>query len=303
MDTTCKVEVDFAPIYECVTSFTAFLNTQNHNTLDIGKQWIREVKDRFTPSKLQQMRDTMKATDGFGLSPLIWSCPGERSVNVFLDWLDHLSAGDLYTIAARFQLSVPSNLPELRSRTSETLREWDTKYFSQIDLAIIEGLTREADARRSSLNETNGSEVYEQATKGMRLYPAPLLKQVILIPQYHARPLVNQVILDEIVFAHYSCDIFPPEQGRPPYELLRLTRALSDETRLYILRLLSRRQLTFTEIAREVGLSKSTVHYHLIALRSAGLVIVHTNLKNTSYSLRQDALNELPLQIGSYLEE
>ncbi|GGF64616.1 hypothetical protein GCM10010912_06990 [Paenibacillus albidus] len=297
-----KVEVDFAPIYECVSSLTAFMGKQTHNALDAGKLWVREVQDLFAPAKLQQMREIMKATDDFSLAPYIWSCPGDRSVNGFLDWIEGLSTGQLYDIAARLKLSVPSNLPELRSKTSEALREWDAQYFGQIDPAILEGLGREAEARRSSLNGTNDKEVYEQATEGMRLYPNDLLKQVILIPQYHARPFVTSAIFDEIIFTSYSCDILPPEPGRPAPGLLRLTRALSDENRLYILRLLAGRQLTFTEIVREVGLSKSTVHYHLIALRAAGLVIVHYDHKNTGYSLRLEALNDLPHQIGAYIE-
>lgn len=111
-------------------------------------------------------------------------------------------------------------------------------------------------------------EVFEAATDGMRLYPTERLKQVIIIPQYHARPLVTTSMFDEFVFTSYSCDVLPPEAGRPAPALLRLTRALSDETRLYILRLLTGKQLNFTEIVREVGLSKSTIHYHLIAARS-----------------------------------
>ncbi|MNI73679.1 hypothetical protein D3C73_1297030 [compost metagenome] len=54
---------------------------------------------------------------------------------------------------------------------------------------------------------------------------------------------------------------------------------------------------------RQVGLSKSTIHYHLITLRSAGLVIVHTSGKSASYSLRLDALNNLPQQIADYMEK
>ncbi|MMZ69431.1 Bacterial regulatory protein, arsR family [compost metagenome] len=64
--------------------------------------------------------------------------------------------------------------------------------------------------------------------------------------------------------------------------------------------------MTFTEIVREIALSKSTIHYHLIALRAAGLVIVHyypknMEFKSVEYSLRSEAVNSLPLQIGAYL--
>ncbi len=297
-----KVEVDFAPIYECVISLTLFLSKQNHNAMDAGKLWVREVQDKFPPAGLQKLREAGKILDDFNLFPYIWSCTEERSVSGFLDWLDALSSGQLYEIAARFVQSVPTNLTDLRNLASEILREWDARYFKDINSAILTGLHREAESRRSVLNDTNDMEVYEQATEGMRLYPTDHLKQVIIIPQYHARPLVTTSQYDEFVFTSYSCDVLPPEPGRPAPSLLRLTRALSDETRLYILRLLTGKQMNFTEIVRNVGISKSTIHYHLIALRAAGLVIVHSQGKSTEYSLRLEALDGLPHRIGSYLK-
>lgn len=297
-----KVQVDFAPMYECIASLNAFLYKQNHNAMDAGKLWVREVQEQFAPVQLQRMREIITIAEDFSLAPYIWTCPGERTVSGFLNWFDELSTGELYEISGRFGQSVPSNLAELRSAAIEILRVWDTGYFSRIDPQILEGLQQEADARKDMLTGGNDMEVYEQATAGMRLYPAGQLKQVILIPQYHPRPLVTSAFYDEFVFTSYSCDVLPPEEGRPAPALLRLTRALSDETRLYILRLLTGKQLNFTEIVKLVGLSKSTIHYHLIALRAAGLVIVHYNGKSISYSLRLEALNELPHQIGTYLK-
>ncbi|OKP79139.1 hypothetical protein A3842_13120 [Paenibacillus sp. P3E] len=296
------VEVDFAPMYECFTSLTAFLYKQNHNALESGKVWVKEVQKRFTTAQLQNMQEFSKENADFTLTPYIWSCPGDRSVDGFLDWFDGLSPGELFETAARFGSTVSSNLAGLRSRTSDILREWNERYFGGTDPAILEGLSREAESRRAELSGANAMEVYERATQGMRLYPEESLKQIILIPHYHARPLVTTSLYDEFVFTSYAYDALPPEEGRPAPALLRLTRALSDETRLFILRLLAGKQLSFTEIVRQVGLSKSTIHYHLITLRSAGLVIVHSTGKSASYSLRLDALNDLPKRIADYLE-
>lgn len=297
-----KVTIDFAPIYECVTSLSALIGKQNHNAMDAGTPWVRQVQAQFAPVKLQRMKEVMKLTDNFSLSPYIWSCPGERTVEEFLSWFTALSPGELYEISGRFGQSVPANLTELRDSAAEVIRVWNDGYFNTINPAIIEGLQQEATARTALLDGKNDMEVYEAATQGMRLYPSETLKQVILIPQYHARPLVISSPYDEYVFTTYSCDALPPEEGRPAAALLRLTRALSDETRLFILRLLTGSQLNFTEIVKAVGLSKSTIHYHLIALRAAGLIIVHSSGKSTSYSLRLEALNGLPGQIEDYLK-
>lgn len=297
-----KVTIDFAPVYECVTSLSALVGKQNHNALDAGPPWVRQVQAQFAPVKLQRMKEVMKLTDNFSLSPYIWSCSGERTVEDFLGWFTSLSPGDMYEISGRFGQTVPANLAELRDAAAEVISVWNDGYFSTINPAILEGLQQEARARAALLDGKNDMDVYEAATQGMRLYPSETLKQVILIPQYHARPLVISSLYDEYAFTSYSCDALPPEEGRPSAALLRLTRALSDETRLFILRLLAGSQLNFTEIVKAAGLSKSTIHYHLIALRAAGLIIVHSSGKNTSYSLRLEALNGLPGQIEDYLK-
>lgn len=301
-----QVEVDFAPIYECVSSLNAFFTKQNHGAIDGGKAWVREVQDLFAPVTLHKMRETYKMLEDFSLSPFIWNCPGPRSSAAFLDWFEGLSTGQLFEISADCGQSVPSNLQELRNLASEMLREWDLRYFSHTDPAIVKGLEQEALSLKPRVNETNGMEVYEQTTGGMRLYPNDTMRRAVLIPQYHSRPLVNSSIFEAIIFTSYSCDIIPQAEGYPAPQLLRITRALADETRLRILRLLTHKQMTFTEIVREIALSKSTIHYHLIALRAAGLIIVHcrpkgVDYKFVEYSLRREALDDLPFRIGGYL--
>ncbi|MEK3712472.1 ArsR/SmtB family transcription factor [Paenibacillus sp. FSL R7-0333] len=297
-----KVTVDFAPVYECITSLNAFIGKQNHTAMDAGTSWVRQVQTQFAPVMLQRMKEVLKLTDNFSLSPYIWSCPGERTAAEFLHWFEALSPGELYDIAGQFGQSVPANLAGLRDAAAEVIRVWNDSYFSSIEPAIMEGLRQEAEARAAMLDGTNDMAIYEAATEGMRLYPSETLKQVIITPQYHARPLVISSQYDEFVFTSYSCDALPPGEGRPAAALLRLTRALSDETRLFILRQLTGRQMNFTEIVKAVQLSKSTIHYHLIALRAAGLVIVHTSGKSVSYSLRLEALDDLPGHIEDYLK-
>lgn len=108
-----KVEVDFAPMYECVSSMTVFLSKQNHTAMDSGKLWVRDVQARFAPLLLRKMQEVVKKLDDFSLAPYIWSCPGERSVEGFLVWFDALTSGELYEISGRFGQSVPSILRSL----------------------------------------------------------------------------------------------------------------------------------------------------------------------------------------------
>src|SRR5262249_57498517 len=71
--------------------------------------------------------------------------------------------------------------------------------------------------------------------------------------------------------------------------LMGLAGAVGDESRLRILRFLaSGGPYTLTEVARATGLSQSTVHHHLIALRAAGLTRAY-QLTPPRYSLRPNA--------------
>lgn len=141
-------------------------------------------------------------------------------------------------------------------------------------------------------------EVFEAATDGMRLYPTEHLKQVIIIPQYHARPLVTTSMYDEFVFTSYSCDVLL----RKLDALLQHYFALPEHSRM------RRGCLSFVYSQANSSISQKScgrsdfpkVQSTTILLRcsAAGLVIVHTNGKSTSYSLRLEALNGLPSRLG-----
>ena len=71
----------------------------------------------------------------------------------------------------------------------------------------------------------------------------------------------------------------------PPPAVVRLHRALGDETRLRILKLLAGRDLYLTEIAQQLDLSKPTIKHHLALLRAAGLVtIIEAGTSSTTAS-------------------
>ena len=100
----------------------------------------------------------------------------------------------------------------------------------------------------------------------------------------------------------YPADVLASPPDEPPVGLLRLTRGLSDESRLRILRFVSGGPRSLTEVARFAGLSQPTVHHHLTQLRTAGLVRVHCTLAGpVRYSLRAHSLDQLSRQLGTYL--
>jgi DNA-binding transcriptional ArsR family regulator len=73
--------------------------------------------------------------------------------------------------------------------------------------------------------------------------------------------------------------------------MLRALKALSDPTRLHILRYLSDKPQTPSQLARQLRLRAPTVIHHLNALRLAGLVYVTLeDEEEKRYTVRQSAV-------------
>jgi DNA-binding transcriptional ArsR family regulator len=81
-----------------------------------------------------------------------------------------------------------------------------------------------------------------------------------------------------------------------PDGLLRALKALSDPTRLLILRYLSDKPQTPSQLARRLRLRAPTVIHHLNALRLAGLVYVNVTLEGEEekgYTVRESAVADI----------
>ena len=69
--------------------------------------------------------------------------------------------------------------------------------------------------------------------------------------------------------------------------------------RLRILKTLSSGSYTLQELADEFGVAKTTIHHHLIQLRSAGLV--RMRMSDKRFSLRRYAIDNLGELLNRYL--
>jgi len=90
-------------------------------------------------------------------------------------------------------------------------------------------------------------------------------------------------------------------QTLAPTDWINRFRALGDETRLRILKLLATKDLYLTEIAQHLELSKPTIKHHLSQLRVAGLVTVVESGQVMYYALRRDRLDDASSEIKHFL--
>jgi DNA-binding transcriptional ArsR family regulator len=290
-----SVQVTFAPAHELLMSLDAYLVTASHRNQDLGEAWAASVRAAL-PSSLVARLDALSGPPDYRwLTHLIRQCPLPE-IPGFLDWLRHLSPGELYELLAPYAAGgVPGNLGQLRDEAHEVLLAWYEAYFApQVDPGVLAALEAEAAALKERTAALSAEAAVDEATGGIWLEATETDTQVWLIPQYHKRPIcLHAAGPGHLVFYYPLLDL-PTPAGQPPESLMRLTRALADESRLRMIYDLAGGPVTFMELVERSGLTKGTVHRHLWALRFARLVRVHfENGSAHRFSLRPGALAQV----------
>jgi len=186
------------------------------------------------------------------------------------------------------------------------LREYVERFFEE-EQERIEVHQRTALARARRLAEKSSIlDLVEELTGGLRLEDAARVAELRFVPSFWAGPLT----LFRMIRDHTWVILFPARPrnvslipGDPvPDSLLRTLQAVSDQSRLRILKLLGSTPLTQAQIARELRLRPPTITHHLRILRFANLVRMSESVDGEKrYSLRKTRLNEVPGDLLSYI--
>src|SRR5262245_12223567 len=289
-----SLQIEWAPAYELVLSFIAFAERRHHKLIDLGPEWVKAARARLPAAFRDEIAHLdqdlcKKAADP--MVSLARLAPEPRDAASWLDWLGGRTVGALYELLAPIASEdepLPRDLGAARDLWHRWLSLWEEHYFRGVDPAIPSGLTADCERLRRRIGRVPAVELIEEATSGIWIDPTPE-RPVTLVPMYHGRPTNHLAREHPRTVICYPAEVLPPAPDQPPAPLVRLARALGDESRLRILRVLaSGGPYTLTDVARATGLSQSTVHHHLIALRAAGLTRAY-QLTPPRYSLRPNA--------------
>ncbi len=191
---------------------------------------------------------------------------------------------------------------ETKSFILDILQRWYESVFQHYEPLLQPILERDAAAKQALKQNLTPERLIETATNGLAYVPEPGLRRVLLIPSYVNRPW-NEIssYQDMMIFWYPVADENVTEDSNsPPVRLVRLYKALADERRLRILKMLMARSYSLQELADEFGVAKTTMHYHLATLRTAGLVLITSNDKE--YSLRRNMLSDVSSLLETYLK-
>ena len=182
----------------------------------------------------------------------------------------------------------------LRSVHDEAFREHEAAFRPYLD---ADYRSKRAMARRVSPER-----LLEIATSGINFTDDRARQPIVLMPTMVARPWVVFASGPDFFVLGYPVadEILEQDGDAPPQWLVKLHKALGDERRLRVLRSLAEGDASLADLAERLDIAKSTLHHHLMLLRSAGLVRLHVGSEKR-YSLREETLTDASSALDHYL--
>jgi len=331
------IEWDVRPVYDFLFSLTHDAGSTD-DLPAADRTWLQEAR-AGVPDEIRAEFDGLFAAElGIYVAAFAVERPDLRTVGTFVEAVDAVSTDDLvrailcdferdpdlgslvkratagdHNALLELREAMPdhkaalqallSDPPDAHRRIVRVLRAWSA-VFSTIEPRIRSIIERDHALRAADRGAYAGSELIERTTGGVRWLPEVGIRRVVLAPSYFSRPYNFLLAGDDWRFFGYPVSDDALEAGdrlAPPAALVRLHRALGDETRMRILKLLSTQDLYLTEIAHHLELSKPTIKHHLALLRSAGLVTVVESSTVIYYSLRRDRLESASADLAGFL--
>ncbi len=164
-------------------------------------------------------------------------------------------------------------------------------------------LERDVEAKRTMSDRMSTERFVELATNGISIEKQGYRRSILLIPSIVGRPWnIFTESADRLIIAYPVADEYmQADPDAPPAWLIKTYKALGDERRLRILRRLSGGPASLHELADELQISNSTLHHHMMLLRSAGLVKVLIGTEK-EYALRRDVVPETTAVLQAYID-
>jgi DNA-binding transcriptional ArsR family regulator len=171
------------------------------------------------------------------------------------------------------------------------LREFYEVFFREEERRIQSDVERALVRAKEMAGRLTVRELFEELSQGIRVDYHTTQGALILVPCYWCSPRILYTNLtpdQEIVLFGAR----PPEASLipgdlVPAQLLLALEALSDPTRLSILKTIIQEPLTQADIARKLRLRPPTISHHLKPLRIAGLIAyIGTGKDETRYGAR-----------------
>ena len=295
-----KLEVDWGLAYEALVGLGMFIGGEPESTYEVGPGWWKAARLKASP-ELRQLVKAFKGgghvltslagivhdTDGRSVARFVARLRSDRVAEVQrvmlghdrtkVDLLDAALRGDQGAKRQFLQHShspvverrlIESGSRELAKQVADLVEVWNRDVFAEMAPALEPALRDSWRAVTRLKDQLPIERLVIRATRGVEYRLESWIHTVVLVPSQLNRPWVDLAEHRGTKFIFYPA----VEAGEgSDSQLAEIYKALGDETRLRILRLMASGVTSLTDMAERLGLAKSTVHGHLVVLRGAGI--------------------------------
>ncbi|CAG9621511.1 ArsR/SmtB family transcription factor [Sutcliffiella rhizosphaerae] len=330
---TYQVEVKYSILWECALGIAAVTNSSLIDSLD---QSLEKVRKSVSNELSQALHFVEKENTWKALLQLLHVKDFEHIEN-FLAFLQELPLTDLKFYSLPFVGSEHQQTRKMAANGSEKAMDKlkiltaDNPFFPSyidficnVDPKILRGhlqlvisrwyeevvtkdidklqqiLEIDAESKKIMKDKKSPEAFVEWATGGINYLSEPTVEKVLLIPQYIYRPWNIKADLEGTKVFYYpvsNTSITPDDRYTPSNLFVLKHKALADETRLRLVKLLNEKDRTLHELTQMLQLGKSTLHHHLKILRAAQLV----GTSGSKYILKRANIDNMQLEMENYL--
>ncbi|OZS76922.1 transcriptional regulator [Tetzosporium hominis] len=333
---TYKIQLEQSLLWEAALGIAAITNSRLINTLELKESYwsnIREIateelikelhyvenhntwkailqilhQDRF--EKLEEFEEFVEQTGEVNLRFICIPFLGEdmqdirwkaakgnlEAVNFLMDYTDDNPFFPEYiSFISRVDRAV------LKNHLKVVMKLWFKEVLDTQRGQVSQILELDYTTKNEYLKKMESEEFVQWATGGISYLPEPSIHTVLLIPQFCYRPwnIVGDIEGAKVFYYPVSSQSVHPEDRYLPDQITVLKyKALGDEVRLKIVKLLYEEDRTLQELKDRLDIGKSTIHHHLKILRSAKLVVV----RESKYSLQEELIRGMAREVEAYL--
>ncbi|MFC4560054.1 ArsR/SmtB family transcription factor [Virgibacillus kekensis] len=335
---TYKVELKFSLLWEAALGIAAITNESLVETLDLSTEKRRDINESLSNDMIKQLEYVQKNNTWKTLLQVLHK-ENFKDLPSYCSFIRNLSPEELKSIAIPYlgsNLEKQRNeilqgsdkaLKELQQKTKENsflptylefickadvekLKDHLVEVMSGWYKSIIDPdkekiqtiLEKDIKSKQKMLEKIEPEQFIEWATDGIKYPPEPGVYKVILIPHFIYRPWNVEADLEGVkVFYYPVANESISAEGKyvPNKMLVQRYKALGDENRLKILKMIKMRGLTLQELTDELKMGKTTVHHHLKILKSARLI----SDKSSRYVVNDQTLALVSEELKLYLEK
>ncbi len=218
----------------------------------------------------------------------------EKIKNLDFDMMSIINEMDLPANRKWEMLQFFSNPKKMKDDLIDLIQWYYQNIFEKIESTVEKVILKtEKDIRKKLKNY--GSE-YVKLLTGTDYSKMEKGRKIVLVISYFLELVILDLYRDEssedVYFMGFRYNEIFVERKHRVMSNVYLFKALGDETRQNMIRLLTKRDYYGDEFAKEMGLSNSTISYHLSLLLLEGFITVKRTDNKSFISLNKDKLEK-----------